>query len=103
MEKEKSLGYSLFVDEDMNDLLVLLCNLYSMAEESGLFEKYPPDDSLKIQLAFMRLLKNAVEPAHKLGWCKDPDCEWVDKDKKDDKNNTNKDGKSKNDKKDGNK
>lgn len=82
MEKEKSLGYNLFIDEDMNTLLVMMSNLYVQAMERGDFDGLTYAETN--QESFGKFLDSTLEVSHKLGWCKDPNCTW-EEDNKDNK------------------
>ena len=73
-QNEKSLGFNLFVDEDMSDLFTLFSNLYLDFEKSGADIKENPILATKSKVSFGVFLKKVTGPVHELGWCKDPNC-----------------------------
>ena len=84
--KDKSLGYTLFVDEEMDALFHVFYALFdSFAEStkitgSGILGS-KQEEINKMNEVFIRFLKTTDEPSHELGWCKDPTCEWTPKKK----------------------
>ena len=86
--KDKSLGYTLFVDEEMDALFHVFYALFdSFAEftektETGVLAlRQNPHEMNRMNEAFIRFLQATDEPSHELGWCKDPTCEWTPKKK----------------------
>ena len=75
MEK-KSLGYNLFVDEELSTLLTVFVNLYMDARIEGKFEGFELRE--QVDQTFTNFLDTNSDNVHKLGWCKDPNCEWKD-------------------------
>ena len=84
MEPKKSLGFTLFVDEDINQLFTFMFNLYGVFEESIANDDSVRNDPQAVNMreTFQRLLDSMIDPSHELGWCKDPECEWTPKNKK---------------------
>lgn len=86
----KSLGYTLFVDEEMDELFHVFCALF------GSFDEFTTSEMTREEMAefkdrnkmdktketFLRFLKATEDPSHELGWCKDPTCSWVPKEKR---------------------
>ena len=85
--KDKSLGYTLFVDEEMDGLFHMFYALFDSFDEfTRITGKeilgFKQNEMNQMKEAFVRFLKATDEPSHELGWCKDPTCEWVPKEKK---------------------
>ena len=84
--KDKSLGYTLFVDEEMDDLFHMFYALFmSFDEFTRITGKeilgFKQNEMSRMKEAFARFLKATDDPSHELGWCKDPTCEWIPKKK----------------------
>lgn len=82
--QQKSLGFTIFVDEDTHDLFNIFFSLYAsldhVAEGNSVLNK--DEKVLRMRETFQRLLDSVIDPSHELGWCKDPECEWTPNDKK---------------------
>ena len=84
--KKKSLGYTLFVDEEMDSLFHMFYALFESFEEFTKVTGREPmgirrEEMTQMKEAFTRFLQATDGPSHELGWCKDPTCEWVPKKK----------------------
>lgn len=84
--KEKSLGYSLFVDEEIDELFHVFYALFHSFEESTRetgreILGFKQSDVDRMREIFIRFLQTTDKPSHELGWCKDPTCEWTPKKK----------------------
>ena len=84
--QSKSLGYTLFVDEEMDGLFHIFGGLFDSFEEFS--ESEGGVDSAeravreRMKEVFQRFVKATSDPSHELGWCKDPTCNWVSDSKK---------------------
>lgn len=69
----KSLGYSLFIDRDGNDALLILLNTFRIAGEEGILKDLP--EGITTVKKIMNLAETINKHTHEMGWCNDPDCE----------------------------
>lgn len=84
--KDKSLGYTLFVDEEMDKLfhvfLTLLIAWFDEINHTGMSGGLTQEKIDEIKSAAVKFGKAMENPSHELGWCKDPECTWVPEAKK---------------------
>jgi hypothetical protein len=81
VEKKQSLGFTLFVDEDLNDLFSCFALLFDQLVRQAVAEG-GVDEIKELLLTFDSFVDKIKDPVHELGWCKDIDCTW----EKDEKN-----------------
>jgi len=80
-EKKQSLGFSLFVDEELYELFSLFFILF---EDFSEFSNTHPDigDGINMKeklIEYKMLTSSMVDPVHEMGWCKDVNCQWESK------------------------
>jgi len=82
MSKASTLGFSIFIDKEMNELFSLFCILFSDFEEQAKKEKFEDYKIIEARKTFDRFIEVMAGPVHELGWCNDPTCTWKEDQKK---------------------
>ncbi len=77
MSKKESMGFNLFVDEELYALFsvffILFDDFAEQAIKDGMINKPQVKEKVKQYDAF---LDKICDPVHELGWCKDLECTW---------------------------
>jgi len=80
-DKEKSLGFSLYVDKEMHNLFHIFIHMYTKMDEMAEEQGDEPRALVRSRKTFEQFLNAVVGPMHKLGWCEDPECTWKEGEK----------------------
>lgn len=67
----------MLVDEDLSDTLTMLLCVFHEQVQKGDVSLITDPDFPKWNRAIQALLESRVDIIHKLGWCKDTDCQYV--------------------------
>ena len=78
--KKESLGYALFVDQDMDELFTIFCKLYDSFDKFNKVDRPNETDEmiLRVRKSFQDFLRKIIPATHEMGWCSDPECEYED-------------------------
>ncbi len=69
-QEQKSSAYTIVVDEELDGILGLLFQVATMSPQF-----FPTLIHRGEHERFLAFLKQNAQQTHKMGWCKDPNCE----------------------------
>lgn len=81
-EIKSTVGFSIFIDEDISDALTFVIGSFLDAVKREPLIMIHPEFQNRMH-GIEKLLDQVTDKVHELGWCKDPDCDY----KKDEKPN----------------